>query len=607
MAVADSKEKITWRVRVGSLRNIKGLLRGIWETSPFLAIASGLLRLCRALLPLAALWIPKLILDDVVALLAHRNGSVSRLWMLVALEFGLAVLNDLLVRLNTLSESLLGDRFTNLVNLRLIGHAATLDLASFEDPVFADKLERARTQSSGRLAMFTALLILAQDAFTLISLSAGLLIFSPWLVVLLVTAVIPSFLGETHLTALAYSVLYRSTPERRKLEYFRFLGANSQTVKEIKLFGLASHLIGEYKTVADDIYATNRKLAIKRATASSLLNLISTGGYYGAYCMILGKTIVGAISIGTFTFLAGSFVRSRVCIERISSGLNDISEQALHLNDLFDFFDMRPSIQSSPHAIPVPRPISQGFEFRDVSFAYPGTDRLVVRNANFRLCPGEKLALIGKNGAGKTTIVKLLARLYDPTSGQILLDGIDLREYDVADLHCQISVIFQDFVRYEMLVRENIGFGDLPSLRDDKRLGRAAFKSGAYEIIDRFPGGYDQMLGRRFEGGVNLSGGEWQKVALARAYVREAQLFMLDEPTASLDARAEHEAFERFTELTRNRMAVLISHRFSTVRMADRILVLADGMIQEEGTHSELIELDGRYAELFGLQAAGYR
>jgi ATP-binding cassette subfamily B protein len=448
---------------------------------------------------------------------------------------------------------------------------------------------------------------MGQDTLTLLSLSAGLIVFSPLLLILLIAAVIPAFLGETHFTKLAYSVHFRWTPQRRMLDYLRYLGASSQSAKEVKIFGLGGHLAKRYHDLSLGIYNENKGIAIKRATLGSALNLVSTGGYYGAYVVVLMKTLAGGISIGTFTFLTSSFARSRGYIERILSGFNDISEQAIFLQDLFEFFAMRPAIHSVPHAIPAPRPIRQGFEFRNVNFNYAGSDRLVVQNINFSLYPGEKVALIGENGAGKTTLVKLLARLYDPTAGQILLDGIDLREYDVEDLRREIGVIFQDYMRYDMLVRENIGFGNIDSLDDHPRMETAARKSLANGLISRFPNGYDQMVGRRFEDGVDLSGGEWQKLALARAYMRDAQLLILDEPTATLDARAEYEVFQRFSELTRGRMAVLISHRFSTVRMADRILVLAGGEIQEQGTHEQLLALGGRYAELFELQAAGYR
>ncbi|HZT30188.1 MAG TPA: ABC transporter ATP-binding protein [Bryobacteraceae bacterium] len=596
-----------WRVRLASLRNLRPLVGMVWESSPGLAAATTLLRLVRALLPLAMLWVSKLILDGVVACILRKNGHPAAVWELVFLEFGLAILSDVLGRANTLTDSLLGDRFTNRISVRLMRHAAQLDLAHFEDPVFYDKLERARRQTTGRLGLLGALLSVCQDSISLASFSIGLVVFSPWLVLLLVAAIIPAFLGETHFTTLAYSVLYRWTPQRRQLDYLRLLGASNQSAKEVKIFGLGSHLAHQYDEVSERIYQENRKLAVRRATVGSALNLISTGGYYGAYAVVLARTLAGTLTVGTFTFLTGAFSRSRAYIEKILASFTDISEQALFLKDLFEFFDMQPSIRSVPGAVPAPRPIRDGFEFQGVGFAYPGSDRLVVKNIEFRLEPGQKIALIGQNGAGKTTLVKLLARLYDPTLGRILLDGVDLREYDIEDLRREIGVIFQDYMRYEMLVRENIGFGKIEQLPDTARIEAAARKSLAWQLIEKLPRGYDQMVGRRFEGGVDLSGGEWQKLALARAYMRDAQLLILDEPTATLDARAEYEVFQRFADLTRDRMAVLISHRFSTVRMADRILVLADGEIREQGTHPQLVALGGRYAELFELQAAGYR
>lgn len=598
---------LSWKSRLRSLRNVRPLFNLVWQTSPPLLLTGIFLRLIRALLPVASLWVPKLIIDAVVGFVVHRTGSLSHIWQLVAIELALAVLSDVLGRLNTLCDSLLGDRFTDLVSVRLMRHATDLDLAAFEDPVFYDKLERARRQTTGRLTLLASLLNMGQDALTLFSLSAGLVVFSPWLMALLIAAVIPAFLGETHFTMLSYSVHFRWTPQRRMLDYLRYLCASVQSAKEIKIFGLGLHLTNQYHQLSEDIYHENKKIALKRATVGSVLNLVSTGGYYGAYVVVLMRTLAGGITIGMFTFLTGAFARSRGYIERILSGFNDISEQAIFLQDLFEFFEMTPQIRSIPGAIPAPRPIREGFEFRDVNFNYAESDRLVVKNINFRLYPGEKIALIGENGAGKTTLVKLLARLYDPTGGQILLDGHDLRDYDVDDLRREIGVIFQDYMRYDMLVRENIGFGKVDALDDRPRLETAARKSLAKGLIARFPNGYEQMVGRRFEGGVDLSGGEWQKLALARAYMRDAQLLILDEPTATLDARAEYEVFQRFAELTEGRMAVLISHRFSTVRMADRILVLADGEIREQGSHEQLLSLGGRYAELFELQAAGYR
>ncbi len=604
-------EELSWRARLSALQNVRPLLRMVWQTSPLLVVTSVILRLFRALLPLGMLWVSKLILDAVVSRITRGTGTLGSIWKLVAVELGLALASDVLGRVNTLCDSLLGDRFTNRVSLRLMHHADRLDLAFFEDPLFYDKLERARRQTTGRLGLLAALLNTGQDTLSLLSLSAGLVVFSPWLMVLLIAAVVPAFLGETHFTTLAYSVLYRRTPERRQLDYLRLLGASAQSAKEVKIFGLGRYLADRYHRLSEEIYDENKGIAIRRAIVGSALNLISTGGYYGAYAVVLVRTLTGAISVGTFTFLTGAFSRSRSYIERILSSFNDISEQAMFLTDLFDFFKMEPAVYSLPHAggapLPAPRPIRAGFEFRNVAFAYAGSDRMVVRDINLRLDVGEKVALIGENGAGKTTLVKLLARLYDPSEGQILLDGIDLREYEVDDLRREIGVIFQDYMRFDMLVRENIGFGKIESLAEQERIESAARKSLARGVIDRLPNRYDQMVGRRFEGGVDLSGGEWQKFALARAYMRDGQLLILDEPTATLDARAEYEVFLRFADLTRGRMAVLISHRFSTVRMADRILVLADGVIQEQGTHQQLVALGGRYAELFELQAAGYR
>jgi ATP-binding cassette subfamily B protein len=583
------------------------LLRMVWQTSPSITTATVLLRLLAAVIPVGQLWIGKLIMDQVGRAITGRPMDHQRIWVLVAYEIGLVVLGDLLSRAINLCDSLLGDKFTNHVSLRLMEHATQLDLVSFEDPVFYDKLDRARRQTTARLGMLAVLAGMGQQTLTLLSLSAAVVSFSPWFLVLLVAAVIPAFLGETRFAMLAYSILYRWTPERRELDYLRMLGASSQSAKEVKIFGLGQYLADRSRVLFDRFYRENKALAIKRAASGSLLNLLPTAGYYGAYILILVRTLSGALSLGSLTFLAGAFARSRGLIESLFSSLNNIAEQALYIKDLFDFFETKPSIASRPNAVPAPRPIKSGFEFRNVSFAYPGSDRQVLQGISFRFDANERIALIGENGAGKTTLVKLIARLYDPTEGAILLDGVDLREYDVESLRSEIGVIFQDYMRYDMIARENIGFGRVEELDNQERIVGASQKSLAESVIAQLPLGYQQMLGRRFENGVDLSAGQWQKIALARAYMRDAQVLILDEPTASLDARAEYEVFLRFADLTRGRMAVLISHRFSTVRMADRILVLADGAIIEQGSHRQLVALGGRYAELFELQAAGYR
>ncbi|MEZ5400473.1 MAG: ABC transporter ATP-binding protein [Bryobacteraceae bacterium] len=603
-----------WRDRVQALGNVPPLLAMVARTNPPLVAVAVALRLVKSLIPFGMLWVGKLILDEVIGIRGVGGGTggpeaglSGRLATLVSIEIGLAVAGDLLTRGAALAESLLADKFTNEISLKLMQHASRLDLFHFEDPEFYDKLERARRQTTGRLGLLGAITTLAQDVVTLVTLAGGVVWFSPWLFGLLALAVVPVFLGETHFAGLAYSLLYRWTPERRELDYVRMLGASQQSAKEVKLFGLGPYLTERYRALAERFYAENRRLAMRRAVTGGALNLIGTAGYYFAYIFIIRKALAGNISIGDLTFLAGAFARSRSLLEGLLGAVGSIADQALYLTDLYDFFRMEPRMAVVPGALPAPRPIRTGFEFRDVSFHYPGSDRPVLDGVSFGLKPGERLALIGENGAGKTTLVKLLARLYDPTNGVILLDGIDLREYDPESLRAEIAVIFQDFMKYDLRAGENIGLGSAPDLDRAERIEHAAAASRADQVVAGLDGGYGQMLGRRFDGGVELSQGQWQKIALARAYMRESQLVILDEPTASLDARAEYEVFERLAALTQGRMAVLISHRFSTVRMADRIIVLGNGRIEEQGTHEELLARGGRYAELFELQAAGYR
>ncbi|MGH7477639.1 MAG: ABC transporter ATP-binding protein [Longimicrobiales bacterium] len=595
------------RERLRGLRRLPPFLKLVWATKPGYAAGIIALRVAQAFGPVALLWVAKLIIDEVVASIGAAAPDWRRLATLLVLELAIALALDAMQRASALLESLLGDLFSNRMSVRLMEHAATLDLEYFEDPEFYDHLERARRQTVGRLALISLLLSMGQSLLTLASLMAALIAFSPWLLALLVIAVLPSFLGETHYAGLSYSLLYQWTPERRQLDYLRYVASSDATAKEIKLFGLSPHFIRRYATLADDYFLANRGLALRRAGVGALLVAISTLVYYGAYGYIVWQTVAGMISIGTLTFLAGSFQRSRDLISRILLGSADVFEQSLFIGDLFRFLEMQPRVASLPGARPVPQPIREGFRFEGVGFRYPGSERWVLRDVSLELRAGERLALVGENGAGKTTLVKLLARLYDPSEGRILLDGIDLRDYDTDSLRCAIGVIFQDFVRYDMIARENIAVGRIDALDEAAVIEQAARKSLASDVVARLEHGYDHMLGRRFDGGANLSGGEWQKIALARAYMREAQVLILDEPTAALDARAEYHVFQRFSELTAGRMAILISHRFSTVRMADRIVVLEDGRVTEQGAHEELVLKGGTYAELFSLQAAGYR
>jgi ATP-binding cassette subfamily B protein len=648
------------------MRNVPPFLEMVWSTHRGYTVGIGALRLLRAFVPIVTLWIGKLIVDSIVLSIQTGTPDWERLTVLVLLEFGVVVLSEVAARTSTLLESLLGDLFSNRMSVRLMEHAATLDLQHFEDPAFYDRLERARRQTVGRIALLNQLFGLAQDAITLITLVGTLLAFSPLLFGLLVVAVLPSFLGETHFAALGYSLLYQWTPERRKLDYYRYIAASDKTAKEMKLFGLSHYLTEEYRRLADEFYEANRSLAIRRNLASTALSVISSIGYYIAYATIVFRTVQGVLSLGDLTLLAGTFSRSRDLIQRMLLSTSELYKQALYLDDLFVFFSMSPAIAIPEDAPPVPRPIREGFEFRDVWFRYPVGDReqvtgdsddqdgrrktedesrqgdervaipqsairnpqsdgWVLRGVSFRIRPGERWALVSENGAGKTTLIKLLLRLYEPTHGEILLDGLPLSAYDPQEYHREVGVIFQDFVRYDMKADDNIAVGRISALEAPdgakEQIEDAAWRSLAAAVIENLPQRYGTMLGRRFEGGVDLSGGQWQrfeggvdlsggqwqKVALARAYMRDARVLILDEPTAALDARAEFEVFQRFADLTAGKIAILISHRFSTVRMADRILVIEHGHVLEQGSHEELLERDGRYAELFGLQAAGYR
>ncbi len=606
------------RERFGALRNLPPFLKLIWRTNRTLATADVVLRLVRALLPVVTLYVGKLIIDDVVQLVRTGTAPASlRDWLanprlahlawLLAAEFGLAVVSDVLGRLVSLVDSLLSEQFTNATSERLMEHAASLDLEDFEDSELQDQLERARRQTTGRASLMTQVLGGAQDVVTIASFAAGLVVYAPWLIALLVLALVPAFVGEAHFNAQTYSLDFGRTPERRELDYVRLTGASVETAKEVKIFGLSAFLVGRYRALAQRFYEANRRLAARRAGWGGLLTAVGTLGYYVAYAYIVWRTLHGAFTIGDLTFLSASFRRLRNLLEGLLIGFSQIAGQALYLDDLFSFFEVEPEIVSPPSPLPFPAPVREGFTFEDVGFRYPGAERWAVRHLGFTLRAGEVLALVGENGAGKTTLVKLLARLYDPDEGTILLDGRDLREYDLAALRSNVGVIFQDFVRYHMTAAENIAVGRIEERDDRARVVRAAERSLADPVIRALPKGYEQLLGKRFRTGVELSGGEWQKVAIARAYMRDASLLILDEPTASLDARSEFEVFQRFKELSEGKTAVLISHRFSSVRMADRILVLSGGEIEAAGTHEELLAQNGRYAELFELQAAGYR
>ncbi len=602
-----SKPAPRWRERLRALRNLPPVLRMVWEAAPKVIVSGVMLRIVAALLPLAVLKVTQVIIDGVYNFTAHRTALPHYFWWLVALEFGLASFAAILARLINFCDVVLADKYGRHMSTRIMEHASRLDLTSFEDPQFCDRMERARVQGTDRIVMIQAAGQLIQQLVTTVSLAASILFFSPWILLVLVACVVPAFLGETHFAFMGYSLNFRQTPAKREMEYMRVLGGSKESAKELKLFGLAPFLVGRYSKLSNELHSQTVGLAKRKLIIGGLLSLLGTLGYYGSYAFVIYETVVGALTIGALYFLTGAIAGASSNIQAVFATFSTIADQALFVTDLLDFFAMKPTVSSKPGALPVPRPIREGFEFRNVSFIYPGHERLVLSDVSFELKRGERLALVGENGQGKTTIVKLLTRLYDPTAGQILLDGIDLREYDLEDLWKEIGVIFQDFMRYDLTAAENIAIGKIEERENAFRVRSAAQKSLAEQVIRKLPKSYEQVLGRRFEGGVDLSGGEWQKIALARAYLREAQLLILDEPTAALDAKSEHEVFQRFAELTQGKMALLISHRFSTVKMADRILVLENGQIAEQGDHQQLLQRGGRYAEMFELQAASYR
>ena len=605
--VDNTGTRNAWGDRIRALRNVPLVLEILWVAGRSVVAWGLILRVIVPVLQLGIGIVAARIVTGVANALTHQP-QFSHFWGWVAAEVALALLTGIFSRTIDYTDQILADRYTNHVSVKVMEQAAQLDLTTYEDPAYYDRLERARVQATDRLAMIQQMGRLFQQIILTVIWTGVLVYRSPLMILPLVAGVIPSFIGEMHFAFLGYEKNFRQTPRKRIMDYLRQVGGSKESAKELKLFNLSAWFTGRFRTLSQGIYEENVALANKKMFWGGLLSLISTVGYYSAYIFAIYEAISGKYpTIGIFTLITVAIQQASSNFQQAFSTASGIADQALFLTDLIAFFEIKPTVQDIPDARPLPRPIRRGFEFHNVSFAYPGTDRLVLKNFNFAIQPGERIALIGENGQGKTTVVKLITRLYDPTEGQILLDGVDLRDYSLEDLHREMGVIFQDFMRYEMTVRENIGVGRVEVPHSDEDIEAAAHKSLAAEVVKKLAGGYDQMLGRRFVSGVDLSGGEWQRIALARAYLRDAQLLILDEPTAALDAKSELEVFERFAELTTGKMALLISHRFSTVRMADRIVVLAGGRLVEEGTHQQLIALGGNYAEMFEMQAASYR
>ena len=600
------KNKTSLKKSFSALIYIPRFFKEIWNTNKKLFLGSAFCRLIGAVLPVIVLWIGKIIIDEIILQTKLEVTDLTQLWTYVGVEFGLIVLSDLVSRAIQLTDSLLGDAYSIDTSVRIIKKTNQIDISLLEDSEFYDKLERARTQTTSRVGLMSNALGEVQSLISIATLVAGLIYFEPYLIILLVLSIIPAFINEIWFSQQQYSLARGWTAERRELDYLRFIGANDKTAKEIKLFGLTDFVVDRFKNLSQEYYDLNKKLAIKRSALGFAFNVLGTLSYYGAYVFIIYRVISGVITLGELTFLSGAFNRLTRNLQDFFSKFTRISESALYLKDYFEFIDI--SIQPKHNEdIPLPEKIKEGFEFINVKFSYPESDNEILKGISFKIKAGEKLAFVGQNGAGKTTLTKLLLRFYEPTSGEILLDGININRFDKAQYQAFFGVIFQDFFKYEFTVRENIAIGDISQINNQEKIENAAELSLANQVVSELKKGYDQQLGKRFAKGQELSGGQWQKVALARAYMKDAKVMILDEPTSALDAKAESDVFERFIGLTEDKTSIIISHRFSTVRQANKILVLDEGRVLEMGTHEDLMANKSLYADLFKLQAEGYQ
>jgi ATP-binding cassette subfamily B protein len=604
----EEQNQTSMKLNFHALKYLPRFFREVKESNPALFYFNIFLRVIASALPIAMLYLGKLIIDNVVDLMnTDRIANFENLWKWVILELILVVISDVLNRIISITEGLIGDQYSIRSSVLLINKTAEVEMYQLEDPEFYDKLERARQQTTGRVSLLSSMLTQGQDLITIIQYITALIYFEPWLILIVILSVIPTFINDLKFSSQSYSLSRSWTAERRELDYLRYIGANDKTAKELKLFGLAKFIADRFANLSYRYYKLNRKLAINRGILGSVFTTLGTLAYYGAYVLIILRVVSKVLTIGDLTFLAGSFNRLKSKLSASFKNFTRITSAALNLKDYFEFIDLKAIVDTSFEIRPLPGKIKEGLTIENLHFTYPENETEVIGGVSFTLKVGEKLAFVGENGAGKTTLIKLILRFYEPTQGRILLDGVDIRHYDKAEFQSLFGVIFQDFVRYEFTVGENISVGNVAEIENLALIDQAAELSLAKPLIKNFEDGYNQQLGKRFNKGVELSGGQWQKVALARAYMKDAHLMILDEPTSALDARAEYEAFQRFIGLTKGKTSIIISHRFSTVRMADRILVLKDGRILEIGSHEELMAHPRLYAELFNLQAEGYK
>ncbi len=583
----------------------------VWTTDKRLCIALAALTLVAGILPAGIAYVGSLIVDAVIhaADLHRRTGATAFIPVVrfVALEAVLVAMTSMAQRGISLAQSLLRAQLGQRVNVMILEKALTLDLTQFEDSEFYDKLTRARREASSRpLSLVMRTFGLLQNVISLLSFGGLLVRFSPWAVVLLVVAGLPAFVAEAKFSGEAFRLFRWRAPEARMQIYLESVLAREDTAKEVKLFQLGPRLLDRYRDIFNRLYREDRSLTLRRDAWGFGLGLVGTGALYGGYAWIAVETVLAAMTVGQMTMYLMLFRQGQAAVSAALSSISGLYEDNLYLSNLFEYLE-QPVARSSGRTLAGPLP-GDGIRFEDVEFLYPDAATPALSGIDLHVKPGESLALVGQNGSGKTTLIKLLTRLYRPTKGRILLDGLDLQEWDETTLRQRIGVIFQDFARYQMLVGENIGAGDVRAFDDEARWRSAAMQGLAAEFVEALPAGYHTQLGKWFKDGRELSGGQWQKIALARAFMRnEADILVLDEPTAAIDAGAEAEVFEHFRELTQSRIAIVISHRFSTVRMTDQILVLDDGRIVERGSHESLMAANGRYAHLFTLQARGYR
>ena len=599
-----------WEKLRNSLVHTPQALRLVWQANRVATLGLGLLTLGGALLPATQAWVGKLIVDGVVASIQKGNDpdQVRTVFYYLILELILFLLSTGINHSRRLIQQLIQLQLANQIRSEIIRKALTLDLAFFEHPDYYDRLQNARREGSYKpVELINDTFQIVQNMITLISFAALMLRFSPWLVLILLATSIPAFIAETRFSEQGFRLLTRRAPETRQINYLARLLTEDTAAKEIKLFNLGNTLLARYMTLFDKFFREDKSLAVRRAVVGFGLGLVATLGFYGSYAWIVWRTVQGSISLGDMTLYLSIFRQGQTTFQSILAGIGNIYENNLFMAHYFEFLELKPQMEVAAPRQKLPAALIRGIEFRGVGFRYPESDEWVLRGIDLKILPGEKIALVGHNGAGKTTLIKLLSRLYDPTEGTILLDGIDVRALDPIELRQKIGVIFQDFVRYHLPVSENIGFGQIEAADRMDRIVESARKSGADAMIESLPDGYQTLLGRWFHGGHELSLGQWQRVALARAFMRDAEILVLDEPTASLDAQTEYEIFQHFKELTDGKMAILISHRFSTVRMADRIVVIQGGQIVEIGSHEELLRMEGTYAQLFSMQAEGYR